>query len=186
MRRMDRRNCTPGSEAGETDLHHRFDLEEKANAIWLSRIGANYHLQVEGGWRGPVAFVEQRPGYGRLIIDGMSEPVAYAVDGDMVHVHCRGRSYALRFVDPLVAFAGVGDQSGQNVTRAPMPGVVVSVKVAPGDTVLAGMILMVIESMKLETSIRAPHDGVVGSVLVSVGDSFDRDAVLITLSQENS
>jgi biotin carboxyl carrier protein len=42
---------------------------------------------------------------------------------------------------------------------------------------------MVIESMKLETPIRAPQAGVVERIHVKDGDSFDRDAVLATLSQ---
>ena len=44
-------------------------------------------------------------------------------------------------------------------------------------------ILMVIESMKLETSIRASQEGAVDRVHVREGESFDRDAVLVTLSQ---
>jgi biotin carboxyl carrier protein len=167
-------------------VYHRFDLDGKANGVWLSRLGSGYQLQVEGGWRGSVALTEDKPGYGHLTIDGDRLPVAYAVDGDTIHVHCRGRAYELHYVDPLAAFAGSGDDGGQNVARAPMPGVVVAVKVAPGDPVLAGTVLMVIESMKLETAIRASQDGVVETVHVKAGDSFDRDALLATLSQENS
>ena len=166
-------------------MYHRFDLDGKANGVWLSRLGNGYQLQVEGGWHGTVALAEDGPGQGHLTIDGERVPVAYALDGDVIHIHCGGRAYALHYVDPLAAFARAGDDSGLNVARAPMPGVVVAVKVAPGDEVLAGTVLMVIESMKLETSIRAPQDGIVEKIHVKAGDSFDRDALLATLLQEN-
>ncbi|HLY87808.1 MAG TPA: biotin/lipoyl-containing protein [Acetobacteraceae bacterium] len=172
-------------EAGETEVHHRFDLDGEINELWLSRGPAGYHLQIADGWSGSVALIEERAGHGRLVVDGKSEQVAYVVDGDVVHIHCRGRAYAVRYVDPLLALASASDEAGHNVARAPMPGVVVSVKVTLGDTVAAGAVLMVIESMKLETPIRAPQDGVIERIHVRDGESFDRDAVLATLSQGN-
>src|ERR1700736_4140796 len=125
MGRTPCRLSTPRSEAGETEVHHRFDLDGETNAVWLSRGPAGYHLQIADGWSGSVALIEERVGHGRLIVDGKSEQVAY-----VVHIHCGGRAYAVRYVDPLLALASAGDEAGHNVARAPMPGVVVSVKVA--------------------------------------------------------
>nr|WP_233287067.1 biotin/lipoyl-containing protein [Bradyrhizobium oropedii] len=65
-----------------------------------------------------------------------------------------------------------------------MPGVVVATTVSPGQSVSAGMALMTIESMKLETIIRSPQDGIVDRVHVKEGESFEHDAVLVTLSKE--
>ena len=164
-------------------MSHRFDLDGEANALWLSRTPAGYNLQIVSGWSGPVALVEDGTGLAMLNVGGKSERVVYAVDGDVIHIHCRGCAYAVHYVDPLVALADANDEAGHNVARAPMPGVVVSLKVQPGATVLAGSVLMVIESMKLETAIRAPQDGVVEQIHVKEGESFDRNAVLATLSQ---
>jgi biotin carboxyl carrier protein len=163
-------------------LHHRFDLDGETRAVWLSRAPAGYHLQIADGWAGPVGLVEEGASDGRLIVDGESERVAYFVDRDVVHVHMRGRAYAVRYIDPLGALADANDEAGHNVARSPMPGVVVSVKVAPGDAVSAGTVLMVIESMKLETAIRASQGGIVERIHVKDGESFERDAVLATLS----
>ena len=104
------------------------------------------------------------------------------MERDVVHIHIRGRAYAVRYIDPLGALADANDEAGHNVARSPMPGVVVSVKVAPGDAVSAGTVLMVIESMKLETAIRASQGGIVERIHVKDGESFERDAVLATLS----
>ncbi len=173
-------------EAGETDLHHTFNIDGKTRALWLSRSSEGYCLELAGGWSGPVALVEKRKGEACLIVDGRSEPVIYVVDGDLVHVHLGGQSYAVRYIDPLVALSGVADAAGHNVARAPMPGVVLSVKVSVGEQVAAGTVVAIIESMKLETAIRASQDGIVEKIHVRDGESFDRDAALVTLSQEGS
>jgi len=47
------------------------------------------------------------------------------------------------------------------VVQAPIPDLVVSIKVKPGDTVQAGEGLITLEAMKIENELPAPHDGVV-------------------------
>ncbi|MEW6642862.1 MAG: DUF2118 domain-containing protein [Pseudomonadota bacterium] len=164
-------------------MYHTFDLAGETCALWLSRVRDGFHLKVTDGWSGTVALREEADGRGTLTMAGITEPVAYVVDGDIVHVHLRGRAWSLRYVDPLQALASGGGEAGHNVARAPMPGMVVSVAVAVGDRVAAGTVLVVIESMKLETTIRASQDGMVERLHVREGESFDRDAALVTLSQ---
>ena len=62
---------------------------------------------------------------------------------------------------------------------APMPGLVVKVLVEPGQTVIAGDGLVVVEAMKMENELRAEADRVVGSVEVVAGDTVERNQVLI-------
>jgi biotin carboxyl carrier protein len=167
-------------------VHHTFDIGGKPHAIWLSRSPEGYRLALAEGGSAAVSLVQTRGGEGRLTVDGNSEPVAYVVEGDTVHIHLRGRSYAVRYVDPLVALAVEADAAGHHIARAPMPGVVVSVKAVVGERVAAGTVVAVIESMKLETAIRAAQDGIVEKIHVRAGESFDRDAALVTLSREES
>ena len=63
-----------------------------------------------------------------------------------------------------------------------MPGTVVEVSVAAGQTVAPGQLLMTIESMKLQTAINAPADAIVGEVCVADGDTFDQGDVLVRLA----
>jgi 3-methylcrotonyl-CoA carboxylase alpha subunit len=102
-----------------------------------------------------------------------------ASDGDLLWVHLNGQTYCLEYRDAVTHLGASAAKAGS--MRAPMPGSVIAVGVAPGDTVKAGDMVMVIESMKLETVIRAPADGVVAAVHFGVGDRFDRDAVLVSL-----
>ena len=61
----------------------------------------------------------------------------------------------------------------------PMPGLVVSLAVAPGQEVKAGETLAVVEAMKMENVLRAERDGVVKAVHVKPGDSLAVDAVIM-------
>jgi len=62
---------------------------------------------------------------------------------------------------------------------APMPGLVVSVAVKPGDHVEAGQELAVIEAMKMENVLRAAEQRTVASVLVAPGESVSVDQPII-------
>ena len=53
---------------------------------------------------------------------------------------------------------------------APIPGVILSVSVRPGDTVAFGQELCVLEAMKMKNIIRASRAGVIGEVFISPGD----------------
>ena len=62
--------------------------------------------------------------------------------------------------------------------RAPMPGSVLLVPRAVGDTVEAGQTVVVLESMKMELALTAPVDGTVTELSVAVGDKVGRDEVV--------
>jgi acetyl/propionyl-CoA carboxylase alpha subunit len=64
---------------------------------------------------------------------------------------------------------------------APMPGVVVRVDVRPGDTVVPGQGLVVMEAMKMENELHAQGAGVVKSVLVTPGTAVEKGTVLVEL-----
>lgn len=75
-----------------------------------------------------------------------------------------------------------GASSGS--VQAPMPGRIVKLLVAPGDVVVAGAGLVVMEAMKMENEIGAPHAGTVTRVLVQAGDTVERDAPLVELTAQ--
>ena len=64
---------------------------------------------------------------------------------------------------------------------APLPGGVITVAVAPGDTVTAGQLLIVVEAMKMEHRITAPADGTVAEVRAAVGDQVAAGDLLVVL-----
>lgn len=63
--------------------------------------------------------------------------------------------------------------------EAPLPGLVLDVKVSVGQGVQAGQVIVILEAMKMENEIVASQDAVVSSVLVSKGDSVSAGDVLV-------
>ncbi len=79
-----------------------------------------------------------------------------------------------RFVEHRADEAGSGPVS-------PLPGTVLSVAVDPGVVVAEGEVLVVVEAMKMEHTIRAPSRAIVREVLVAVGDRVDAGDLLVAL-----
>ena len=159
---------------------HVFLIDAVEHTVWLARAPDGYTLHAGDA----VLAVDLRQGGGHealLTTGGKSDPVMFAVRGDDVHVHLDGNAYRLRYSDALKRLAQQGAGGSDDSVAAPMPGTVVAVHALAGAQVLRGEPLLVIESMKLETTIGAPRDGVVQAVHVGLGRSFERDAVLVTL-----
>jgi biotin carboxyl carrier protein len=71
--------------------------------------------------------------------------------------------------------------SGPLEVRAIIPGRVVAVAVADGDTVEAGQQLLVIEAMKMQNELRSPRAGTVERVAVGIGQTVELGALLVVL-----
>jgi biotin carboxyl carrier protein len=70
---------------------------------------------------------------------------------------------------------------GEQVVRAPMPGLVVQVPISEGQEVAAGDVLIVLESMKMENELLSPRGGIVKTIHAAVGDTPSLDESLVTL-----
>ncbi|GAN77806.1 acetyl-CoA carboxylase biotin carboxyl carrier protein subunit [Acidisphaera rubrifaciens] len=164
-------------------MRHVFETEGEVWHAWLARDGEGWRLLCDDVSTA-VALTLGPDGRGTLTIDGATVPVAAVADGDVVHIQIDGRAYALRYRDPAEYHEVAAQGGAEDVARAPMPGVVLSVAVGPGDAVGRGDVLLTIESMKLQTAIRAGRDGIVDAVHVAPGQTFERDAALLTLRTE--
>jgi biotin carboxyl carrier protein len=69
----------------------------------------------------------------------------------------------------------------ENAVTAPMPGIVVSLKVKVGDSVSPGQPICVLEAMKMENEIAAPRAGVVKEIKVSEGSSVSQGEPIIII-----
>jgi len=69
---------------------------------------------------------------------------------------------------------------------APMPGKILAIEVAKGDSVTAGQLLVLMEAMKMEHQIVATFDGAVADVRVAVGDQVDNGELLVIIAAETA
>ena len=75
----------------------------------------------------------------------------------------------------------VAGPSGEYKLKSPMPGLIVAVPVAEGQTVQKGDNLIILESMKMQNELKSHRDGTVKSVKVKAGDSVEQNQVLVTV-----
>ncbi|TIT66282.1 MAG: acetyl/propionyl/methylcrotonyl-CoA carboxylase subunit alpha [Mesorhizobium sp.] len=92
-------------------------------------------------------------------------------------------AYTFTVPDPLARSDEAAAASGS--LRAPMPGLVKLVRVAKGDAVIKGQILLILEAMKMEHTIAAPHDGVIAEI-AGEGSQVTDGAVLVRFIEDQS
>ena len=76
-------------------------------------------------------------------------------------------------IAPAAAPAAEAAPAGKGTAvQSPLPGVILDIKVAVGDTVKAGQTVAILEAMKMENSINAECDGVITAIKVAKGDNI--------------
>lgn len=95
-------------------------------------------------------------------------------------------TYNVEVIDAMTRYKmsrekGTHAELGNSII-SPMPGKVVKLLVAEGDTVEAGQTLIVISAMKMESEFKARIGGIVSSITVNEGDTIDANKELITIS----
>ena len=129
-------------------------------------------------------------------VAALRSQLSIRVDGRMIDLTCEGkppdigvlasghRSY-VRVVSERdrAAEAAQGGKGGRSekAVKSPMPGRVIKIMVAPGDSVSVGQSMLVVEAMKMENEVRAKSAGVVAEVHVVVGQTVEGNAKLLTL-----
>ena len=163
-----------------------FEIGGGEHELWLSHDGTGYALH-DGDRQYSVALTptEGRGAY-LLDYDGRRIPLRLVVGDGATFIHMDGRAWEVAVIDPAERLAGAGGGAGGDVVQAPMPGVVISVAVRPGDVVVEGQPILVIESMKLETTLIAPRAGRVAEIGFGPGETFGLKAVLARLAPEES
>ena len=96
-------------------------------------------------------------------------------DGNKLTLFQQGQQYRLQAVTPWWIEKAMGIKDASHSVLAPMPCKILRVEVRSGDQVKKDQVLVVIESMKMETIIRSPQDGIVSRVVhqQGVGLVFD-------------
>ena len=169
-------------------MHVELDINGRRRRVDVSGSGERLTVTVDG----QAFLVDAR----QVTLDGLSL-VIEDIDGgrrsiDTTVTAERDGGYAVALdgqtltARPVSRFGRRGGDAGasgggpQQVT-APMPGKVVRVLVAPGDTVVPKQGLVVVEAMKMENELRATRAGTVKTVRAVEGQSVEAGALLVTV-----
>lgn len=157
-------------------LHFRNGDED--HEIEVAPLGDRWRVTVDGETREIVA---RRDGAGGWLVDweGRRRRLQVAAAGEERFVFAAGRVHRLHLFDPDAAEEE--ENSAGPGLRADMPGKVVRVLVAEGDTVLEGQPVLIIESMKMETERTAAVGGTVAKVHVVQGEVVAQGAALLDI-----
>ncbi|MEO5874566.1 MAG: biotin carboxylase N-terminal domain-containing protein [Streptosporangiaceae bacterium] len=117
-----------------------------------------------------------------LVTGGRTAPYQIAWDGGTLWIGRDGGAWAVREAE-RAAGGGAAAVAG-GILRSPMPGTVLAVKVAGGDTVEAGQPVVIVEAMKMEHTVTAAIAGTVSRLPVRAGDQVALDAVLAEITPE--
>ena len=107
-------------------------------------------------------------------VEGKSYTVTVSAGGDVSGIAAVGSEAESASTDVPA--------TGGEPIAAPLAGNVVKVQVKPGQRVSKGESIVVLEAMKMETSVSAPSDGTIVEVRVKAGDSCAVGDVLVTLA----
>jgi len=113
-----------------------------------------------------------------------AEVVKIDSDKKSITIKINGKHYSVFLKDKfdvLLEKMGMNTNATAKINnvRAPMPGLIIDLKVKDGDEVKAGDTLLILEAMKMENIIKSPGDANVKSVKVRMGDSVEKNQVLI-------
>jgi biotin carboxyl carrier protein len=161
------------------DKQHEIEVELKNGAYSVRLDGKRYDVDAR---RLPRSSVYS------MLIGGKSYEADVTADGDSLSVSIQGEVYRISLREELwakiAAATGTGPRTGTYELRAPMPGLVVDVRVSPEQRVTEGQPLVVVEAMKMQNEICAPSSGVVKKIGVKQQDIVDPDRVLVVIERD--
>lgn len=110
-----------------------------------------------------------------------------AEDENSYYLSVEGQIYQFNKVKDEENYWDTQEQStlDRQVVRPPMPGNIVKIMVEKGQAVREGDPLLIIEAMKMETTIYASLDGVVKEINTQQGEQVDADKILMIVEKES-
>jgi len=177
-------------ERARTDAPDRFEWSVLINGVThrvrLDLTGDGLGVQMDDGRRLLMTDADWRPGSPQLsaVLDGRPFTVEVKPRPDGYTIRHRAARERVRVLSPEVAafYARLPERKAPDTGKmiiSPMPGLMVSVDVVPGQEVKTGQAVAVIEAMKMQNIIRAERDATVKAVSAKAGDSVAADDVLI-------
>lgn len=145
-------------------------LDEETYPLTATGVGSD-HITVSGdGWTHTVS--------NDLRVDGQRTTAHHVPDGTSgLYLQTAGHHLHVTRAQPWATT----DAASTGALTAPMPGLLVALNVAKGDTVQKGDTLAVLEAMKMQHQLTAATDGVVAALHVEAGQQLSKGALILTM-----
>ncbi|XP_006879444.1 PREDICTED: propionyl-CoA carboxylase alpha chain, mitochondrial isoform X1 [Elephantulus edwardii] len=163
-------------------------LDNEIHTVSASNSGSVFTVEVDGSKLNVTSTWNLASPLLSVNVDGTPRTIQWLsreAGGNMT-IQFLGTVYKMRILTKLAAelskfmLEKVAEDTS-SVLRSPMPGVVVAVSVQPGDTVVEGQEICVIEAMKMQNSMAAGKTGKVKSVHCKTGDTVGEGDLLVEL-----
>lgn len=158
----------------------RFHLGDQEVPIQVAEKGGRLEFYWDGA-RMPVDIEPGQSGMFLVLYDGHPLEAQVRILDGQIEVVLAGKRYLLGFQDHPHSAGSRGRReasAGVAEVRAPMPGKVVKLLLAPGEPVEAGQGVLLFEAMKMQNEIRSPVSGELTALAVAEGQAVDSKEVL--------
>jgi biotin carboxyl carrier protein len=153
----------------------KFEIDEVDQAITVN--GAAFQWDINRVSDGYFHVLWQNKGYRAEIVktDIATKTITFKINGRNYSVELKDK------FDLLLEKMGMNHTASHKINsiKAPMPGMIIDLKIMIGDTVKQGDPLLILEAMKMENILKSPGEGVIKNVKVKKGDSVEKGQVLI-------
>lgn len=155
--------------------HQTFEIEPSPEGLLVNGEPLRWDISALGD--GHFHLLADGTGYAAefVKVDRATKTFTFKINGQLHVVELKDK------FDLLLEKMGMhqGATGKVNNIKAPMPGLIIDLKISAGDSVKAGDPLLILEAMKMENILKSPGDGVVKSIKIKKGDSVEKGQVLV-------
>ncbi len=164
----------------------KFIARENGNEVEVEvhRHGSGYRVRVGERWLETDLVKVGHYIHSLRLDDGTQFSFVHHRNGNTHEIAHGSTTTVIDIIDPLAAKRRRRDDEmgSGGIVKAMMPGRVVRVLVAKGETVTKGTALLILEAMKMENEIQAPADGTVDELFVEAGQTVEAGAELLHIA----
>jgi biotin carboxyl carrier protein len=152
-----------------------YEIDQNDQSITVN--GADFQWDIKTVSDGYFHILYLNKGYRAEIVktDIASKTITFKINGRNYSVELKDK------FDLLLEKMGMNKIAAHKVNsiKAPMPGLIIDLKIKAGDTVKQGDPLLILEAMKMENILKSPGDGVIKNLKVKKGDNVEKGQILI-------
>lgn len=151
-------------------------FETKEGSVQLDGTNQSWDLSENG--KNTYHIIKDNKSYNLDVVDAdlTAKTFTIRVNGELYSLTAKDK------FDELLEELGMDNLTSNQAEdlKAPMPGLVLDVKVEPGQEVTSSDVVLVLEAMKMENNIKPANEGVVKSIEIEKGQAVEKGQVLIT------